>query len=70
MSTFVMTVNMSGDAFAGAARTPELQRILIGVASKVGDFFEEGVIRDVFGNTCGVWGFEPDRPDEEDADRG
>ena len=61
MSTFVLTVNVSGAAFEGQALVPELRRCLSDVWHRL-DLYplvEEGVIRDANGNTCGVWGFEP-----------
>lgn len=61
-TTFVLTVGVESAAFADNP-APELQRILARVAEQLDGYplQQEGVIRDVNGNTVGVWGFENPR---------
>lgn len=62
MRTFLLSVGVSGDAFSGEDLVPELRRILSAVSATLNNHpgLDGGTIRDVFGNTCGVWGFEPE----------
>ena len=78
--TFMLTINVGADAFTPSP-VPEIQRLLHQVAAKLNDWpaVVEGILRDSNGNTCGLWGFEPDNerrehpsggPDGAGTDRG
>lgn len=57
--TFVLTINVSGDAFHPEP-APELRRLLLGVAGRLEEGALEGTLRDANGNTCGLFGMEPE----------
>lgn len=56
--TFVLTVNTAGEAF-DQDLTGELRRLLLVLADKLEEGSAEGTLRDLNGNTCGLFGFEP-----------
>jgi len=59
--TFILTINTGSDAFQDGARLQEVSRILAQAASQLADDDrEEGTLRDVNGNTVGLFGFEPE----------
>jgi hypothetical protein len=61
--TFVLTINTGSDAFVGGGSdgvTVELRRILLDVADRLEEGRLEGTLRDHNGNTCGLYGMEPE----------
>lgn len=59
--------DLGNAAFEGEARPAEVVRILRGVADRVEQGHDEGLVHDVNGNKVGAWTL--DVPEDEDKDR-